>query len=397
MAKVLLVEDDNNLREIYQARLTAEGYDIVSAQNGEEALVLAKQHHPDLVISDVMMPRISGFEMLDILRNTDELRSTKVIMLTALGQAEDRGRADNLGADKYLVKSQVTLEDIVSSANELLDTQKTDPSISAAVPAPEPAAAPAPEPQVAPPVTAAPAAEQPPAAQGTPSPTATSDAGVPVQDGLAAEEAALEAQLSNSGEANNIAAVPSAQPAASPAPEPVAQAAAAPNASDDAAVDPSVNDDNPLLAAQKELTQAAATGSLGAVDTPAADNADSAEPSTELLTQEVKPTESPALAAPQISSNTTNTDTSVPADSPDPAAASPDSPAVVAGKKVIQPLNSAEDKPNIQDLLAKEEAAEAAANTPQPTTPVTPNTTAVHNQPAPKPPTNEVDPNSIAL
>ena len=120
MAKVLLVEDDNNLREIYQARLMAEGYDIIAAQNGEEALVVAKQNKPDLIISDVMMPRISGFEMLDILRNTDELKHTKVIMLTALGQTEDQKRADSLGADKYLVKSQVTLEDIVNAAKELL-------------------------------------------------------------------------------------------------------------------------------------------------------------------------------------------------------------------------------------------------------------------------------------
>ncbi|QQS69948.1 response regulator [Candidatus Saccharibacteria bacterium] len=120
MAKLLLVEDDNNLREIYQARLSAEGYDIVAAQNGEEALSIAKQHRPDLIISDVMMPRISGFEMLDILRATPELANTKVIMLTALGQAEDQARAGKLGADKYLVKSQVTLEDIVNCASDLL-------------------------------------------------------------------------------------------------------------------------------------------------------------------------------------------------------------------------------------------------------------------------------------
>ncbi|QQS19380.1 response regulator [Candidatus Saccharibacteria bacterium] len=120
MAKLLLVEDDNNLREIYQARLSAEGYDIVTAQNGEEALSVAKQAHPDLIISDVMMPRISGFEMLDILRATPELANTKIIMLTALGQAEDQARANKLGADKYLVKSQVTLEDIVNSVRDLL-------------------------------------------------------------------------------------------------------------------------------------------------------------------------------------------------------------------------------------------------------------------------------------
>src|SRR5579884_2671887 len=114
MAKLMLVEDDNNLREIYEARLQAEGYDIVSARDGEEALVVAKNERPDLVISDVMMPKISGFEMLDILRNTPGLEAVKVIMLTALGQAEDQSRADKLGADRYLVKSQVTLEDIVN-------------------------------------------------------------------------------------------------------------------------------------------------------------------------------------------------------------------------------------------------------------------------------------------
>ena len=120
MTKVLLVEDDNNLREIYEARLAAEGYDIATAKDGEDALAVAKQEKPDLVISDVMMPRISGFEMLDILRNTDGMKHTKVIMLTALGQAEDKSRADNLGADRYLVKSQVVIADVVDRIKQHL-------------------------------------------------------------------------------------------------------------------------------------------------------------------------------------------------------------------------------------------------------------------------------------
>lgn len=121
MTKVMLVEDDENLREIYEARLQAEGFEIVTASNGEEALVVAKAEQPELIISDVMMPNISGFDMLDILRNTEGMRDAKVIMLTALGQAEDKTRADKLGADRYLVKSQVTLEDIVKTAHELID------------------------------------------------------------------------------------------------------------------------------------------------------------------------------------------------------------------------------------------------------------------------------------
>ncbi|HEX3569148.1 MAG TPA: response regulator [Candidatus Saccharimonadales bacterium] len=197
MAKILLVEDDNNLREIYEARLQAEGYEITSAKDGEEALVVAKKEHPDLIISDVMMPRISGFEMLDILRNTEGLKDVKVIMLTALGQAEDKTRADSLGADRYLVKSQVTLEDIVKTAQELLSqstaaaTPQQAPATAAPTTsmAPQTAAAPAPEPAasqksavtpvvapvaVAPepsePKAAAPAISMPPTPATTPAP-----------------------------------------------------------------------------------------------------------------------------------------------------------------------------------------------------------------------------------
>lgn len=155
MAKILLVEDDNNLREIYEARLQAEGYDIVSAKDGEEALVVAKKERPDLIIADVMMPRVSGFEMLDILRNTPELKEVHVIMLTALGQAEDKTRADSLGADRYLVKSQVTLEDIVKAAADVLaGAPASTPAMAAAATDGAQTATPAPAIPVATPPTA---------------------------------------------------------------------------------------------------------------------------------------------------------------------------------------------------------------------------------------------------
>lgn len=128
----MLVEDDNNLREIYEARLLAEGYEIVSARDGEEALALAVKEKPDLIISDVMMPKISGFDMLDILRGTQETKNTKVVMMTALSQAEDKNRAEKLGADRYLVKSQVTLEDVARVAREVLEGT-TSPSSSGVV------------------------------------------------------------------------------------------------------------------------------------------------------------------------------------------------------------------------------------------------------------------------
>ena len=144
MKKILLVEDDNNLREIYGARLLAEGYDIVSAKDGEEALSMAVAEKPDLIISDIMMPKISGFDMLDILRATPQTKDTKVIMMTALSQAEDRERGERLGADRYLVKSQVTLEDVVKVVQEVLVADGGTPAPAAAPAAPAPAPAPAP-------------------------------------------------------------------------------------------------------------------------------------------------------------------------------------------------------------------------------------------------------------
>ena len=116
----MLVEDDKSLREIYGVRLQAEGYDIKSAGDGEEALAMAIKERPDLILADVMMPKISGFDMLDILRSTPETKAIKVIMMTALSSEDQRARGESLGADRYLVKSQVGIEDVVRTIHEVL-------------------------------------------------------------------------------------------------------------------------------------------------------------------------------------------------------------------------------------------------------------------------------------
>lgn len=190
MTKILLVEDDKSLREIYGVRLLAEGYDIVSAGDGEEALAMAIKERPQLIVSDVMMPKISGFDMLDILRSTTETKEIKVIMMTALSSEDQRARGESLGADRYLVKSQVGIEDVVRTVHEVLGdapvaataapTFATPYPTAAARPAAvapnqpmeRPAAAPvyaAPQEQ-----PAAPAAPQPPVAQAAPQQPPTS-------------------------------------------------------------------------------------------------------------------------------------------------------------------------------------------------------------------------------
>ena len=126
MQKIMLVEDDDNLREIYSIRLTAEGYQIVMAHDGEEALAVADKERPNLIITDAMMPKISGFDMLDILRSTPEMKDIKVIIMTALSSEEQRARGESLGANRYLVKSQVGIEDVVNVVHDVLGDRPVD-------------------------------------------------------------------------------------------------------------------------------------------------------------------------------------------------------------------------------------------------------------------------------
>lgn len=168
MSKIMIVEDDESLREIYAIRLTAEGYVVVSAHDGEDALAIAVRERPDLIISDVMMPKISGFDMLDILRSTPETQNIKVIMMTALSSEDQRQRGENLGADRYIVKSQVGIEDVVNVVHEVLGDRNAagviNPApVSPAPQAPIPPAAmpqPAAQPAVAPQPAAQPAMPQ---------------------------------------------------------------------------------------------------------------------------------------------------------------------------------------------------------------------------------------------
>ena len=265
MAKILLVEDDNNLREIYEARLQAEGYTIISARDGEEALVFAKSEKPDLVISDVMMPKISGFEMLDILRNTEGLKHVKVIMLTALGQSDDQQRASRLGADHYLVKSQVTLEDIVKVAHELLEDTPT--------PMPEPVAAPSPAPAA--PVVATPTPEIP-----APTPVTTPEIPVASPVPVTTTPPVITAE--------EVFAT-TATPGPTPMPEPVAAPSPAPAAPVVATPTPEIPapETSPLLSVAEMFSSA--------TDTPiSADNREVAAVQTEATPPEASVFEVPA-------------------------------------------------------------------------------------------------------
>jgi len=118
--KILFVEDDEALAGVYSMRLEAEGFQVRRVPNGEDALAAALEYRPDLILLDVMMPKVSGFDVLDILRNTPETANMKIVMLTALSQESDRQRAQSMGVDDYLVKSQVVIADVINRIKQHL-------------------------------------------------------------------------------------------------------------------------------------------------------------------------------------------------------------------------------------------------------------------------------------
>lgn len=127
--KILLVEDDEALAAVYKSRLDIEGFETREVNNGEDALSAAIDFKPDLILLDAMMPKISGFDVLDILRNTKETAHIRIIMLTALSQPKDKERAETLGVNDYLVKSQVVIGDVVERVKfhlGLLDEKPED-------------------------------------------------------------------------------------------------------------------------------------------------------------------------------------------------------------------------------------------------------------------------------
>ena len=118
--RILMVEDDEALGKVYQTRLQAEGFNVRWVLDGERALGEALKFDPDLILLDIMMPKINGFDVLDIIRNTPETAETKVIVLTALGQPADTERAKSLGANEYMVKSQAVIADVVDHIRKQL-------------------------------------------------------------------------------------------------------------------------------------------------------------------------------------------------------------------------------------------------------------------------------------
>lgn len=120
MSKILLVEDDEMLHGMYTQKFKIHGYDVVSAYDGAEGVKLAASEAPDLILLDVIMPKMDGFVALKKIRNADESKDIPVILLTNLGQEEDVRKGKELGANDYFIKANHTPQEVVDKVKNFL-------------------------------------------------------------------------------------------------------------------------------------------------------------------------------------------------------------------------------------------------------------------------------------
>lgn len=118
---VLLVDDELALREMYSERLKADGFTVETAKDGEEALAKARDLHPNIILLDIMMPKINGLDVLKQLKADESTKEIPVIVLTALIQDRDKMESITSGADAYIVKSETMPGDVVSKIKSILE------------------------------------------------------------------------------------------------------------------------------------------------------------------------------------------------------------------------------------------------------------------------------------
>ena len=118
--KILVIEDEKTLRFLITKILTEEGFEVYEAIDGEQGLEKAKQTTPDLILLDLRLPGINGFDVLTEIKKDAQLESTQVIILSNLGQKEEIKKGMNLGATDYMIKAHFTLDEIVSRVKKVL-------------------------------------------------------------------------------------------------------------------------------------------------------------------------------------------------------------------------------------------------------------------------------------
>lgn len=118
--KIAVVEDDTFLSKAFLLKLGGSGFNAIAIRDGEEAMSVINKELPDLILLDLMLPHKSGFEILTELKKDEKLKNIPVLILSTLGQEEERQRGLSLGALEYLVKTDIKLEEVVEKINKYL-------------------------------------------------------------------------------------------------------------------------------------------------------------------------------------------------------------------------------------------------------------------------------------
>ena len=120
MHKILIIEDDKFLRELIVRKLTSENYDVIEAVDGENGIKLTKEQKPDLILLDLILPGIDGFEVLSQVKKDSSVMMIPIIILSNLGQRDDIEKGLQLGAVGYLVKAHFTPNEIIEKIEQTL-------------------------------------------------------------------------------------------------------------------------------------------------------------------------------------------------------------------------------------------------------------------------------------
>ncbi len=113
MKKIIIIEDEEILRNLLHKKLTAEGYDVDVAENGEEGLSKIRENKPDLILLDIIMPKMGGFEMLEEMKKDESITDIPVIVVSNSGQPVEIDRAQKLGAKDWLVKTEFDPQEVI--------------------------------------------------------------------------------------------------------------------------------------------------------------------------------------------------------------------------------------------------------------------------------------------
>ena len=126
MKKILIIEDDSFLSEMYSTKLAQEGFETETAFDGKQGMNKIKSIKPDLVLLDIVLPKMDGFEILENIKKDPEFKSIPIIFLTNLGQKNEIEKGLSLGADEYIIKAHFTPTAVVAKVKEILKLKNNE-------------------------------------------------------------------------------------------------------------------------------------------------------------------------------------------------------------------------------------------------------------------------------